>query len=45
MQAMQDSNIPWLGSVPSHWNRGKLKQYIFEISEKILQLKLLIYYL
>lgn len=34
MQAMQDSNIPWLGSVPSHWNRGKLKQYIFEISEK-----------
>ena len=31
---MQDSNIPWLGSVPSHWNRGKLKQYIFEISEK-----------
>ncbi len=34
MQAMQDSNIPWLGSVPSHWKRGKLKQYIFEISEK-----------
>ena len=34
MQAMQDSRIPWLGSVPSHWKRGKLKQYIFEISEK-----------
>lgn len=34
MQAMQDSSIPWLGSVPSHWKRGKLKQYIFEISEK-----------
>ena len=31
---MQDSCIPWLGSVPNHWNRGKLKQYIFEISEK-----------
>ena len=31
---MQDSRIPWLGSVPSHWKRGKLKQYIFEISEK-----------
>ena len=31
---MQDSSIPWLGSVPSHWKRGKLKQYIFEISEK-----------
>lgn len=34
MRAMQDSSIPWLGSVPSHWKRGKLKQYIFEISEK-----------
>lgn len=34
MQTMQDSCIPWLGSVPNHWNRGKLKQYIFEISEK-----------
>lgn len=34
MHAMQDSRIPWLGSVPSHWKRGKLKQYIFEISEK-----------
>lgn len=34
MWAMQDSSIPWLGSVPSHWKRGKLKQYIFEISEK-----------
>ena len=31
---MQDSSIPWLGSVPSDWKRGKLKQYIFEISEK-----------
>lgn len=34
MRAMQDSSIPWLGSVPSDWKRGKLKQYIFEISEK-----------
>ena len=34
MQVMQDSSIPWLGNVPSHWKRGKLKQYIFEISEK-----------
>ena len=34
MQTMQDSGIPWLGSVPNHWSRGKLKQYIFEISEK-----------
>lgn len=34
MRAMQDSSIQWLGSVPSHWKRGKLKQYIFEISEK-----------
>lgn len=34
MQAMQASSIPWLGDVPSHWKRGKLKQYIFEISEK-----------
>ena len=31
---MQNSSIPWLGSVPSHWKRGKLKQYIFEVSEK-----------
>lgn len=34
MRVMQDSSIPWLGSVPCHWKRGKLKQYIFEISEK-----------
>ena len=34
MRAMQNSSIPWLGSVPSHWKRGKLKQYIFEVSEK-----------
>lgn len=39
MQVMQDSCIPWLGSVPSHWKRGKLKQYIFEISEKNFPVK------
>jgi restriction modification system DNA specificity domain protein len=39
MQVMQDSCIPWLGSVPSHWKRGKLKQYVFEISEKNFPVK------
>ena len=39
MWAMQDSGIPWLGSVPSHWKRGKLKQYVFEISEKNFPVK------
>lgn len=34
MREMKDSGVPWLGSVPSHWKRGKLKQYIFEVSEK-----------